>query len=95
MAEWYIMTEENLKHFVEINNENSSYYTFVKLLMKAEVITPIIGLVGKKSSVVPSLGNKLKTGPVEYSPHDGKYSASFRGSHLVVSFETGEAKLTT
>lgn len=66
-----------MKHFVEINNETSSYYTFVKLLMKAEAIESITGLVGKKSSLVPSLGSKIKTGPVEYSPHDGKYDTTF------------------
>ena len=60
----YIMTEESLKHFVEINNETTSYYSFVKLLMKAEVLGEMTGLVGKKSSVIPSLGSKLKTGPV-------------------------------
>ena len=89
------MAEQSFKHFVEINNETSSYYTFVKLLMKAEILGDITGLVGKRSSVVPSLGSKIKTGPVEYSPHDGKYETDFDGHNLVLSFETGAAKLTT
>ena len=67
------MAENIYSHFVEINNETTSYYTFVKLLMKTEVLGEISGLVAKKSSTIPSLGSKIKTGPVEYSPHDGKY----------------------
>lgn len=82
--------------YITMDNENQSYYDFVKLLMTSKTIQNIDNLRCNsiKNYVGEEEGNRFKPYTISYDPFDGIYQINYRGNILQISFLRGQAKIT-
>jgi hypothetical protein len=72
--------------YVEIDNEDDSYYVFVKCLMLDECVAAELALRCRRVIPPISVGSKLKKHSIEFEPHEGTYPAKYKEHALEVAF---------